>query len=79
MAPLWIGTNNPKKLAELTRLLAPLGVTLRTPKDLDAPFEPVGCIAKRNGRTFAMECLCNAPTNGIFICDTKNEGNFAIY
>ena len=41
MAPLWIGTNNPKKLAELTRLLAPLGVTLRTPKDLDAPFEPV--------------------------------------
>ena len=41
MAPLWIGTNNPKKLAELTRLLAPLGVTLRTPKDLDAEFDPV--------------------------------------
>jgi len=41
MTLLWIGTNNPKKLAELTRLLAPLGVTLRSPKDLDAPFEPV--------------------------------------
>lgn len=41
MTPLWIGTNNPKKLAELTRLLTPLGVTLRTPRDLDVSFEPV--------------------------------------
>ena len=41
MPELWIGTNNPKKLKELTRLLAPLGVTLRTPQDLDADFDPV--------------------------------------
>ena len=41
MTELWIGTNNPKKLQELTRLLAPLGVTLRTPKDLAAEFDPV--------------------------------------
>ena len=41
MTELWIGTNNPKKLAELTRLLTPLGVTLRTPKDLDKEFDPV--------------------------------------
>ena len=41
MPELWIGTNNPKKLKELTRLLAPLGVTLRTPQDLDAEFDPV--------------------------------------
>lgn len=40
-ATLWIGTNNQKKLGELTRLLAPLGVQLRTPKDLGQPFEPV--------------------------------------
>jgi XTP/dITP diphosphohydrolase len=41
MTQLWIGSNNQKKLAELTRLLAPLGVTLRTPKDLGQPYEPV--------------------------------------
>jgi XTP/dITP diphosphohydrolase len=41
MPELWIGTNNAKKLAELTRLLEPIGGTLRTPKDLDVPFEPV--------------------------------------
>ncbi|MCK5943826.1 MAG: non-canonical purine NTP pyrophosphatase [Planctomycetes bacterium] len=41
MAELWIGTNNPKKLGELTRLLAPLGVTLKTPQDLGQPFEPI--------------------------------------
>ena len=41
MPTLWIGSNNQKKLVELTRLLTPLGVELRTPKDLDAPFDPV--------------------------------------
>ncbi|MFK7739109.1 MAG: non-canonical purine NTP pyrophosphatase [Planctomycetota bacterium] len=41
MTDLWIGTNNPKKLTELTRLLSPLGVTLRTPKDLGKTFEPI--------------------------------------
>ena len=41
MTSLWIGSNNQKKLVELTRLLAPLGVTLHTPRDLGQPFEPV--------------------------------------
>lgn len=38
---LWIGTNNKKKLAELKRMLEPLGVDLRTPDQLGQPFEPV--------------------------------------
>lgn len=41
MPTLWIGTNNKKKRGELERLLAPLGVTLRTPDQLAAPFDPV--------------------------------------
>jgi XTP/dITP diphosphohydrolase len=38
---LWIGTNNPKKRAELERLLRPLGIQLRTPAELGQPFDPV--------------------------------------
>ena len=38
---LWIGTNNKKKLTELTRLLAPLPIVLRTPNDLGQAFEPI--------------------------------------
>ena len=38
---LWIATNNKKKLAELRRLLEPLGLDLRTPDQLGQPFEPV--------------------------------------
>ena len=38
---LWVGSNNTKKLAELVRILEPLGLTLRTPADLGQPFEPV--------------------------------------
>lgn len=38
---LWVGSNNTKKLAELVRILAPLGLTLRTPADLGQPFEPI--------------------------------------
>lgn len=41
MPTLWIGTNNAKKRAELERILAPLGITLRTPDQLGVPFEPV--------------------------------------
>ncbi|HEU4419097.1 MAG TPA: non-canonical purine NTP pyrophosphatase [Planctomycetota bacterium] len=38
---LWIASNNGKKLAELRRLLEPLGLDLRTPDQLGQPFEPV--------------------------------------
>lgn len=38
---LWLGTNNPKKRAELERLLAPLGLRVRTAEELGAPYEPV--------------------------------------
>ncbi len=41
MAELWIGSNNQKKLAELTRLLKPLGIALRTPDELGQPFDPI--------------------------------------
>jgi XTP/dITP diphosphohydrolase len=41
MPTLWIGTNNKKKRAELERLLAPLGVELKTPDQLGAAFDPV--------------------------------------
>lgn len=41
MAELWIGSNNQKKRAELTRLLEPLGITLRTPDELGSPFDPI--------------------------------------
>lgn len=41
MAELWIGSNNKKKRAELTRLLEPLGITLRTPDELGQPFDPI--------------------------------------
>ncbi|HEB53397.1 MAG TPA: non-canonical purine NTP pyrophosphatase [bacterium] len=41
MADLWIASNNPKKRAELARILAPLGVRLHPPGELDAPFDPV--------------------------------------
>lgn len=41
MQPLWIGSNNKKKRAELERILLPLGVALRTPDQLGQPYEPV--------------------------------------
>lgn len=41
MKDLWIASNNKKKRIELTRLLEPLGVKLRTPEELDVPFEAV--------------------------------------
>lgn len=41
MAELWIGSNNKKKLAELTRLLEPLGIALRTPDELGQSFDPI--------------------------------------
>jgi XTP/dITP diphosphohydrolase len=41
MPTLWIGTNNAKKRAELERILAPLGIDLRTPGQLGVPFDPV--------------------------------------
>lgn len=38
---LWVGSNNRKKLAELLRILQPLGITLRTPAELGRAYEPV--------------------------------------
>ena len=38
---LWVGTNNAKKRAELERLLAPLGITLRAPAELGSAWNPV--------------------------------------
>jgi XTP/dITP diphosphohydrolase len=41
MQDLWIGTNNPKKRAELERLLRPLGIRLRVPAELKVAYAPV--------------------------------------
>jgi XTP/dITP diphosphohydrolase len=41
MRALWLASNNAKKRVELQRLLEPLGITLRLPHELGAPFDPV--------------------------------------
>ena len=41
MPELWIGSNNKKKRAELSRLLAPLDIVLRTPDELGQDFAPI--------------------------------------
>jgi XTP/dITP diphosphohydrolase len=41
MQPLWIATANAKKRAELERILAALGVELRTPERFGTAFAPV--------------------------------------
>jgi XTP/dITP diphosphohydrolase len=41
MPELWIGSNNKKKRVELSRLLAPLDIVLRTPDELGQDFEPI--------------------------------------
>jgi XTP/dITP diphosphohydrolase len=38
---LWLASNNRKKRAELLRMLEPLGIALRTPDELDHPFDPI--------------------------------------
>lgn len=38
---LWLASGNPKKRAELQRLLEPLGIALRTPDEIDTTFAPV--------------------------------------
>jgi XTP/dITP diphosphohydrolase len=41
MTELWIASNNKKKRVEMTRLLEPLGIELRTPDQLGQEFEPI--------------------------------------
>jgi len=41
MRELWIATGNKKKLAELHRMLAPLGIALRTPNELQVAWDPI--------------------------------------
>ena len=41
MLDLWIASNNPKKRAELERMLAGLPVQLHLPSELGVPFDPV--------------------------------------
>lgn len=65
MPDLWIGTNNAKKRAELERLLAPLGLRLRTPRELGVPFDPVEDQADFAGnarvKASLLAALANAP------------------
>ena len=69
MPELWIGTNNPKKLEELTRLLAPLGVTLRTPQDLDAGFDPVEDRPDFAGNAYKKAALLAQLSGGLALAD----------
>lgn len=69
MPELWIGTNNKKKLAELTRLLEPIGVTLRTPKDLDGPFEPIEDQPDFAGNARKKAALLAELSGGVAIAD----------
>ena len=72
MAPqrvLWVGSNNQKKLAELLRILAPLGVTLRTPSQLGQPYEPVEDRPDFAGNAEKKASLLARLANGIALAD----------
>ena len=69
MRELWIGTNNPKKRIELERLLAPLGVELRTPNELGAPYEPIEDQPDFAGNARVKASLLARLANGIALAD----------
>ena len=66
---LWVGSNNAKKLAELLRILAPLGIVLRTPKDLGQPFEPVEDQPDFRGNARKKAQLLAKLANGLALAD----------
>lgn len=69
MHDLWIGTNNPKKRIELERLLAPLGVQLRTPHELGKPYEPVEDQPDFAGNARVKAALLARLANSIALAD----------
>jgi len=66
---LWIATNNKKKLAELVRILSPLGVDLRTPDQLGQPFEPVEDQPDFRGNARKKAQLLAKLANGLALAD----------
>ncbi len=69
MATLWIGTNNKKKRAELERMLAPLGLELRTPDQLLVPFDPIEDQPDFAGNARVKACLLARLANGYALAD----------
>ncbi len=66
---LWIATNNGKKLAELSRMLTPLGIDLRTPDQLGQPFEPVEDQADFRGNARKKAALLAKLAKGLALGD----------
>ena len=69
MPELWIGTNNKKKLAELTRLLEPLEIALRTPSELGQPFDPIEDQPDFAGNARKKASLLATLSGGIALAD----------
>ena len=51
-----LATKNPDKLKEMQRILMPLGITVKSEKDFDFPFDDV----EENGKTFEENALLKA-------------------
>ena len=66
---LWIASNNEKKLAELRRILEPLGLDLRTPDQLGQPFEPVEDQHDFRGNARKKATLLATLANGLALGD----------
>ena len=51
-----LATKNPDKLKEMQRILMPLGITVKSEKDFDFPFDDI----EENGKTFEENALLKA-------------------
>jgi XTP/dITP diphosphohydrolase len=69
MTVLWIASNNDKKRVELERMLAPLGLELRTTRQLGAPFDPVEDQPDFAGNARAKASLLAKLARGIALGD----------
>lgn len=69
MRELWLASNNAKKRGELSRMLLPLGVALRTPAELDVPFEPVEDQPDFAGNARTKAVLLAQLANGLALGD----------
>ena len=69
MRELWIASNNQKKRLELERLLGPLGITLRLPHELGAPFAPIEDQPDFAGNAHQKAALLAHLARGIALAD----------
>jgi XTP/dITP diphosphohydrolase len=73
MRELWLATGNPKKRAELERLLVPLGIAVRQPGELPAgpgvPFAPVEDAPDFAGNARIKSCALARLAHGVALAD----------